>query len=45
MPLMLRNLFKLTESIENLMQWIFQLVLVLELSGVSCKFCEKVDLA
>lgn len=41
MPLRLRNLFKLTESIENLIQWLFQLGLVLELSGVECKFCEK----
>ena len=41
MPLRLRNLFKLAENIESLIQWLFQLGLVLELSGVSCKFCEK----
>ena len=41
MPLRLRDLFKLTENIENLIQWLFQLGLVLELSGVSCKFCDK----
>ena len=42
MPLRLRDLFKLTENIENLIKWLFQLGLVLELSGVSCKFCDKV---
>ena len=41
MPLRLCNLFKLTENIESLIQWLFQLGLVLELSGVSCNFCEK----
>ena len=41
MPLRLRDLFKLTENIENLIQWLFQLGLVLELSSVSCKFCDK----
>ena len=41
MPLRLRDLFKLTENIENLIQWLFQLGLVLELSGGSCKFCDK----
>ena len=41
MPLGLRNLFKLSENIESLVHWLFQLGLILELSGVLCRFCEK----
>ena len=41
MPLRLRNLLKLSENIKSLIQWLFQLGLVLELSGVLCKYCEK----
>ena len=41
MPLRFRNLFQLAENIESLIQWLFQLGLVSELNGVSCKFCEK----
>ena len=38
MPLGLRNLFKLSE---NIVHWLFQLGLILELSGVLRRFCEK----
>lgn len=41
MPLRLRDLFKVTENIEKLIQWLFQLGLVLDLSGVLCQFCDK----
>lgn len=41
MPLRLRDLFKLTENTDRLIQWLFQLGLFLELSGVSCKYCDK----
>ena len=41
MPLRLRNLFKLTENIESLVHWLFQLGLILDLSGMWCKFCDK----
>ena len=41
MPLRLRNLFKIAENIESLINWLFQLGLVLQLGGVLCKFCEK----
>ena len=41
MPLRLRNLFKPKENIESLVHWLFQLGLILELSGVLCKFCGK----
>ena len=42
--LWLRNQFKLTGNIESIIHWLFQLIklgLILELSGVSCKFCEN----
>lgn len=41
MPLRLRDLFKVIENIEKLIQWLFQLGLVLDLSGVLCQFCDK----
>ena len=41
MTLRLRYLFKLSESIASLIQWLFQLGLVWELSGVPCQYCEK----
>ena len=41
MPLRLRNLIKPTENIESLVHWLFQLGLILDLSGVLCKFCDK----
>lgn len=41
MPLRLRDLFRLTVDVENLIQWLFQLGLLLNLSGIDCIFCDK----
>ena len=40
MPLKLRDLFKIVDTVENVIIWLFNLGLILDLSGRKCDFCK-----
>lgn len=41
MPFKLRELFKITDHTEILIDWLLKIGLLLNLSGIVCQFCEK----
>ena len=41
MPLKLKDLYRITQSVQNLIQWLFSLGLLLNLEGKSCEVCDK----